>query len=109
MTMPSPERLARRSVALLARQGLPRGQAAEVIIHVCDDAAHRLYLHDHDADLTWLAALRAEARQLWQLGVTRNAPARLSTPASSPADRCSDCTDPQCPHGCNWANRRPSA
>jgi len=63
--MPSAERLARRSVALLARQGLPRGQAAEVIIHVCDDAAHRLYLHDHNADTSWLAALRAEARRLW--------------------------------------------
>ena len=63
--MPSAERLARRSVALLARQGLPRGQAAEVIIHVCDDAAHRLYLHDHDADTSWLSALRAEARRIW--------------------------------------------
>jgi hypothetical protein len=69
--MPSPERLARRSVALLARQGLPRGQAAEVIIHVCDDAAHRLYLHDRNADMTWLAALRAEARRLWQVEVHR--------------------------------------
>lgn len=62
--MPSAERLARRSVALLARQGLPRGQAAEVIIHVCDDAAHRLYLHDPGADMTWLAGVRAEARNI---------------------------------------------
>lgn len=69
--MPSPERLARRSVAVLARQGLPRGQAAEVVIHVCDDAAHRLYLHDRNADMTWIAALRAEARAIWQREITR--------------------------------------
>lgn len=69
--MPSPERLARRSVALLARQGLPRGQAAEVIIHVCDDAAHRLHLHDRESDMTWIAAVRAEARNIWQREVWR--------------------------------------
>lgn len=69
--MPNPERLARRSVAVLARQGLPRGQAAEVVIHVCDDAAHRIYLHDRNADMTWLAGLRAEARRIWQREVGR--------------------------------------
>jgi hypothetical protein len=64
--MPSPRRLARRSVALLARQGLPRGQAAEVIMHVCDDAAHRLYASNLDADASWLAQLRAEASAIRQ-------------------------------------------
>ena len=70
--MPSPERHARRSIAVLARQGLPRGQAAEVIIHICDDAAHRLYLHNRDADMTWIAALRAEARRIWQVEIMRH-------------------------------------
>jgi hypothetical protein len=68
--MPSAKRLARRSVALLARQGLPRGQAAEVIMHVCDDAAHRLYVHNPGTDTSWLAAVRAEARRLLQREVT---------------------------------------
>lgn len=64
MTMPSPRRLARRSVALMARQGLSRSQAAEVVMHLCDDVAGRLYQAQADPDLTWLIAVRAEARRL---------------------------------------------
>lgn len=66
MIMPSARRVARRSVALVARQGLPRGQAAEVVMHLCDDVASRLYQVQADPDLAWLAEVRAEARQLWQ-------------------------------------------
>lgn len=66
MTMPSARRVARRSVALVARQGLSRSQAAEVIMHLCDDVATRLYQAQADPDLTWLSQVRAEARRLWQ-------------------------------------------
>jgi hypothetical protein len=65
LTMPSAKRLARRSVALVTRQGLPRGQAAAVIMHLCDDVANRLYQASIDPDLTWLVQLRAEAHHIW--------------------------------------------
>lgn len=65
MTMPSARRCARRSVALVARQGLSRGQAAQVVMHLCDDVAARLYQAQADPDLTWLIQLRAEARLIW--------------------------------------------
>lgn len=65
MTMPSARRVARRSVALVARQGLPRAQAAAVIMHLCDDVATRLYQAKADPDLSWLIQLRAEAHLIW--------------------------------------------
>lgn len=65
MTMPSARRVARRSVALVARQGLSRSQAAKVIMHLCDDVAATLYRQQLDPDLAWLIKLRAEAHLIW--------------------------------------------
>lgn len=62
MTMPSPRRVARRSVAVLVSLGAGRRDAANVIIAICDEAAAVIWRRDPDMDMAWLADISHEAR-----------------------------------------------
>lgn len=59
--MPSPRRVARKSVHLLVGMGMTNDDAARVVQIVCDEAAAAVWRRGADIDLGWLADIAAEA------------------------------------------------
>lgn len=62
--MPGPQRVARRSVAMLIRMGATRREAASTVIQVCDSAVIVIRSANPDCDLQWLADVCLEARRI---------------------------------------------
>lgn len=61
MTMPSPRRVARRSVAVLVGMGMAKAEAARMVQVVCDEVIAVIWRRDPELDVTWLAEIAAEA------------------------------------------------
>jgi hypothetical protein len=64
LTMPSASRVARKSIRMLERQGLSRGNAAAIVAHVCDDAINRLRDQGSHVMPWWLLDVRTAAQRI---------------------------------------------
>lgn len=61
MTMPSPRRVARRSVFVLMGMGMSKPEAARLVTLICDEVTGIIWRRDPDLDITWLADIASEA------------------------------------------------